>query len=99
MDNKMKYSKTLSHRIMYSCEEATYQISNSFHKKLSFIERQKLKLHLALCKPCKDYKKATASINKATKKLIYRANNKPQFKLSNDKREHIRKVIIGHNSE
>ncbi len=40
---------------MLTCKEVTEMVSNKLDRKLSLIERLKLKLHLMICKHCKSY--------------------------------------------
>lgn len=40
---------------MLTCKETIEMASNSLDRKLSLIERIKLKLHLLICKHCKNY--------------------------------------------
>lgn len=83
----------VSNRIMYSCQEATYTVSKSFHKKLTFAEKQKLKMHLAMCKPCREFKTQNETINTGIKKLINSPAMPATFKLSQARKDKIKQAM------
>ncbi len=59
--------KSLMHIVILSCKRATFYIEKSHAKRLSFIERVQLRMHLAICDKCAEYKKQSALIEAALK--------------------------------
>ena len=49
--------------MMLSCDTATFLITKASFDKLSFMERIKLRLHLAGCKYCRRFKKQSEYIS------------------------------------
>lgn len=50
-----------------SCRKASEKLEKSKFQKLSFVEAYTLKLHLAMCKQCQDYKKYSAQLDELLK--------------------------------
>jgi hypothetical protein len=51
-----------------SCEKTSKKLEKSRYEKLSFIEATTLKIHLAMCKHCQDYKKYSAQLEEFLEK-------------------------------
>lgn len=51
---------------MLSCKEATERMSQAMERKLSFGERQGLRLHLLICRGCRATAKHLAFLHAAT---------------------------------
>ena len=81
-------------RLMYNCNDATFVISKGRHQKLTFSEKQKLRMHLAFCKHCRAYNRDIAilekNINMATNNTIL---ENPIYKLPQDKKVLIKKMM------
>lgn len=81
-------------RLMYNCSEATFMISKSRHKKLTFSEKQKLKMHLAMCKHCRSFSKEIALLEKNIAMVSNTSIlEKAFYKLPETKKSEIRKMI------
>ncbi len=94
MGKKSTNSKSLMHRMIYSCEEATLKISKSHHQKLTFSEKQRLKFHMAICKPCRDFKIASSAINHGLRHLKRKTETNNTFKLSVEQKEKLKSAIL-----
>jgi len=81
------------HRIMFSCETATLMVSKSFHQKLTFAEKQRLKMHLLTCKPCRDFKTNSIVLNKGIDKMNRNVENIKTYRLSEDTKKKMVKSI------
>lgn len=56
-----------------SCKKSTENIERARFEKLSFKEAMALKIHLAMCKNCQDYKKYSAQLEEFLVKEFGRA--------------------------
>ena len=90
MKNKMM---GIMHRMMYSCEQASFLVSKSFHQKLTFAEKQRLKMHLSMCKPCRNFKTNNTILNQGFQKISQQSHNMSTFKLSDQKKTELKKNI------
>jgi hypothetical protein len=54
---------------MLSCKEAAQLVSQGLDRRLAFGERVTLRLHLLVCDGCTHFKKQTAFLRKAMKRL------------------------------
>lgn len=82
------------HRLMYSCEEATFLTSKSMHQKLTFAQKQQLKWHLSMCKYCREYERNIKIINNGAKNINrFLQNGDPLYHLSNERKNQIKKTI------
>jgi hypothetical protein len=54
---------------MLSCKEATHLVSQGLDRRLGLAERVALRLHLAICDGCSNFKKQVAFLRKAMRRL------------------------------
>jgi hypothetical protein len=54
---------------MLSCKEATRLVSEGLDRKLGFAERLALRLHLAICDGCSNFKKQVGFLRRAIQRL------------------------------
>jgi predicted anti-sigma-YlaC factor YlaD len=54
---------------MLSCKEATHLVSQGLDRRLGLGERVALRLHLAICDGCSNFKKQVAFLRKAMRRL------------------------------
>jgi len=74
------FMKKLMKKIMLSCEKATELIEKKIHFKLSLKEKVQLAMHLALCKPCSNYKKQSYLIEKTVPNIEFKEIAKEDLK-------------------
>ena len=55
--------------MMLSCKEVTRLVSQGLDRRLGFAERVRLRLHLAICDGCTNFKKQTAFLREAVRRL------------------------------
>ena len=55
--------------MMLSCKEVTRLVSQGLDRRLGFAERVRLRVHLAICDGCTNFKKQTAFLRKAVRQL------------------------------
>jgi hypothetical protein len=55
--------------MMLSCQETSRLISQGLDRRLGFGERVALRVHLAICNGCRNFKKQTAFLRRATRRL------------------------------
>jgi len=55
--------------MMLSCKEATQLVSQGLDRRLGFAERVALRLHLLICNGCTEFRKQTAFLRQAMKRL------------------------------
>jgi putative zinc finger protein len=55
--------------MMLSCKEVTHLVSAGLDRKLGFVERVRLRLHLAVCDGCSHFTKQVKFIRKAMREL------------------------------
>jgi predicted anti-sigma-YlaC factor YlaD len=58
--------------MMLTCKEATRLVSQGLDRKLSFGERLLLRVHLAICDGCTNFRSQAASLRKAVSRLAER---------------------------
>ena len=54
---------------MPTCKEVSRLVSQGFDRQLGFIERLRLRVHLAICDGCTNFKKQMEFLRKAVKQL------------------------------
>ena len=55
--------------MILSCKEATPLVSQGLDRRLGFVERLALRLHLAICNGCSNFSKQVAFLRKAMRRL------------------------------
>ena len=55
--------------MMLSCKEVTRLVSQGLDRRLGFGERMRLRVHLAICDGCTNFKKQTAFLRAAVRRL------------------------------
>ena len=55
--------------MMLSCKKTAQLVSQGMDRRLGFWERVALRLHLAICDGCTNFKKQTAFLRQAMKRL------------------------------
>lgn len=55
--------------MMLSCKEATHLVSQGLDRRLGLAERVRLRLHLAICDGCSNFRKQMAFLRKAMRRL------------------------------
>lgn len=71
-----KRLKNIVHKLIYTCEEATYLIEKkASDKPLGILENIRLKSHLAICKFCKAYEKKVNILDQAMIRIHKSSNN------------------------
>jgi hypothetical protein len=60
--------KGIPAKLLYTCKKATQLVEKQKDKKLSILEKVRLKLHLWICKACAIYAKQSQIIEKLLKK-------------------------------
>ena len=78
------------HRMMLSCDTATFFITRKEYQKLSCKENLQLGMHLMGCKLCRAFKDQNSIISEKIKIL---QENPPAVKLSNNKKVEIRQAL------
>jgi hypothetical protein len=94
MSNIFKGIGKMMNKLMLSCDEATMLITRSDFEQLSSIKQFKLKMHLASCSMCRNFKQQssiiTSRINVLKKDLDA---NKMRIALSEDSKNNLQDLI------
>ncbi len=94
MSNIMNGIGKMMNKLMLSCDEATMLITRSDFEQLSSIKQFKLKMHLASCSMCRNFKQQssiiTSQINVMKKDLDA---NKMRVALSDDSKKNLQNLI------
>ena len=77
---------SIIHKTVYTCEEATKLVVKKREQKLSFIQRIKLWLHLAICSACKRFEIQNMWLDKQLHKM---AGLESESKMPNHSKEKI----------
>ncbi|HEB56359.1 MAG TPA: zf-HC2 domain-containing protein [Gammaproteobacteria bacterium] len=77
---------------MLTCKQATELASKSLDKKLSFRQRIELRLHLLMCRQCRNYLAQLHILRRAARQMA-RSVEKGQQQLSSEARKRIRNNI------
>lgn len=85
--------KKLMNLMVLSCKKATFLIERSYGKPLSFLEKLQLKIHLKICDKCAEYQKQSHMIENVFIFKRQSITNASNFKLSNESKTRIQKVI------
>ena len=75
---------------MLSCKEATKIASEGLDKKLSFIQRLNLKLHLFICSTCRNYIRQITFLRRAAADLDAHIEKQTTHKLSDSAKQQIK---------
>ena len=73
---------------MINCEETAYLADKSGLEKISFLEKLNLKMHVFICKTCRNYFKDSKSLNK-----IFNQTSFNNAKLSENDKEVMKETI------
>jgi len=60
---------------MLSCKEVTRLVSQGLDRELGFAERVKLRVHLAICDGCTNFREQVAFVREAMARLAERSPN------------------------
>ena len=60
--------------MMLSCKEASHLVSEGLDRDLGFFERVRLRLHLAICDGCTNFKKQMDFLRRALRELGTRSS-------------------------
>ena len=60
---------------MLSCKEVTRLVSQGLDRELGFAERVKVRVHLAICDGCTNFREQVAFLRKAAAKLADQSPN------------------------
>lgn len=85
--------KKLMNIIMLSCNKATLLIEKSHAEPLSFVDRMKLKMHIAMCDKCAGYQKQSLIIENVLKSNHQSFQNPANLKLADTSKTRIQKAI------
>ena len=80
----------MMHRLMLSCDKATFFITKKDYQKLSCKENAQLKMHLMGCKLCRNFNDQNAILSDKIKAL---QTNPPQINLSPEKKAEIQETL------
>jgi predicted anti-sigma-YlaC factor YlaD len=61
--------------MMLSCKQVTRLVSQGLEREMSFTERVRLRVHLAICDGCTNFSQQIAFLRKATAKLADESPN------------------------
>ena len=61
--------------MMLSCKEVTLLVSQGLDRELGFAERVKLRVHLAICDGCTNFREQVAFVREAMARLAERSPN------------------------
>jgi len=61
--------------MMSSCKEVTRLVSQGLDRELGFAERVKLRVHLAICDGCTNFREQVAFVREAMARLAERSPN------------------------
>jgi hypothetical protein len=78
---------------MLSCQKATLLIEKSNGISLSYVERVKLKMHLAMCNKCSAYQKQSLFIENALKSNHQLFPISSNLKMADSSKNRIQKAI------
>ena len=94
MSNIVNGIGKMMNKLMLSCDEATMLITRSDFEQLSSIKQFKLKMHLASCSMCRNFKHQssiiTSQVNVLKKELD---SNKMTVALSDDSKKNLQDLI------
>lgn len=59
---------------MLNCHDATFLISQSRERKLTFSERMKLRLHVGMCSGCANFERQLPRLGEATRLYVAKSD-------------------------
>lgn len=94
MSNILNGIGKMMNKLMLSCDEATMLITRSEFEELSSIKQFKLKMHLASCSMCRNFKQQSSIISTQVNKLKKELDtNKMRIVLSEDSKKNLQELI------
>jgi len=94
MSNILDGIGKMMNKLMLSCGEATMLITRSEFEELSSIKQFKLKMHLASCSMCRNFKKQSSIITSQVTELKKELDaNKMRVALSDDSKKNLQDLI------
>jgi len=78
---------------MMMCREAARLITVSYQRPLRWREQVSLRLHLAICVACRNFKKQMSLLTEAAQRFALRGEVFNQLQLADDARQRIRTLL------
>lgn len=78
---------------MLVCKEAARLISASYQRPLRWRERVALRMHLAVCDACRNFKKQMSLLTEAAQRFALQGEVFEQLRLADDARRRIRTLL------
>jgi len=79
---------------MLNCKQATELVSHSLDRRLPFGQKIELKLHLMMCRLCRNYAKQLWHIRRISPRMDSHIENQTQHTLSHESKARIRKKML-----
>ena len=79
---------------MMMCREASWLISVSNQRQLHWREQIALRMHLAMCDACRNFKKQMTLLTNAAQRFVLQEETFSQFQLADDARQRIRTTLV-----
>ena len=79
---------------MMMCREASRLISVSNQRPLHWREQIALRMHLAMCDACRNFKKQMTLLTNAAQRFVLQEETFSQFQLADDARQRIRTALV-----
>jgi len=82
--------KKMMHRMVYSCDVATFYITKSEYQKLTFMENLRLRMHLMGCEFCRRFQDQNTMI---TRFIDVQKIDRSSLKMRKEKKIEIKKEL------
>ncbi len=89
----MKMFNKLMAKIMLSCVQATKLSAVKNYRKLGFVEKMQLKMHLFVCSNCKAFHKQGHQIEEAVHQFLFDEKYLSEKHLSEEKKSKIQNTV------
>ena len=81
---------------MMVCKEAARLITVSYQRPLGWREQMSLRMHLAVCDACRNFKKQMNLLTDAVRRFALQGDGFIQLQLTDDARQRIRTLLSAH---
>jgi hypothetical protein len=79
---------------MFNCKEVTYLVSESLDRKLPFLQRMGIRMHLLMCRFCSRFRRQLLLIARVSQvHSTHTAQFEPSFTLSPEARSRIKRAM------
>ena len=93
MEKQITIMMRLMDKIMLSCKQATFFSSIKNYKKLKFMQKIQLRMHLSMCQGCKEFDRQSQIIDDSLSEIQKEGYMQSEETLAQEKKSQINSIV------